>query len=79
MRSAGMGTIHSYTIVHNLVGTDLGDVVPYDIVLVEMDEGPRIISNMVDMLPDEVGIGMRVRVTFREVAPGVKLPKFEKA
>ena len=79
VRSAGMGTIHSYTIVHNLVGTDLGDVVPYDIGLVEMDEGPRIISNMVDMLPDEVGIGMRVRVTFREVAPGVKLPKFEKA
>ena len=77
--SKGEGTVHSYTIVHNPVGPALREAVPYDIVLVEMDEGPRIISNMVDTPPSDVHIGMRVRVTFREVAPGVKLPKFARA
>ena len=74
--SEGAGEVHSYTVVHHPSAPSLRDAVPYGIVLVEMDEGPRIISNMVDVPPEELCIGMRVRVTFREVAPGVSLPKF---
>jgi len=77
--SKGTGEVHSYTVVHHPSAPALRDAVPYGIVLVEMDEGPRIISNMVDVPPQELHIGMRVRVTFREVAPGVALPKFERA
>ena len=77
--SKGAGEVHSYTVVHHPSAPALREAVPYGIVLVEMDEGPRIISNMIDVPPGDLHIGMRVRVAFREVAPGVALPKFERA
>ena len=52
---------------------------PYEAVLVELDEGPRIVSNMVGINSDELEIGMPVEVTFEDVAEDLTLPKFKKA
>ncbi len=52
---------------------------PYEAVLVELDEGPRIVSNMVGVKPEELKIGMAVEVTFEKVADDLTLPKFKKA
>jgi uncharacterized OB-fold protein len=46
---------------------------------VELEEGMRIVSNLVDVKPDEIEIGMPVEVTFEEITEGVTLPKFKKA
>ena len=51
---------------------------PYSVVLVELEEGMRLISNMVDVGPEDVTIGMSVEVTFDDVAEGLTLPKFRK-
>ena len=51
---------------------------PYTVVLVELDEGVRIVSNMVDVKPDELQIDMPVEVTFDKVAEDITLPKFKK-
>jgi len=52
---------------------------PYEAVLVELDEGPRLVSNMVDVRPEDLEIGMPVEVVFEEVAEDLTLPKFKKA
>ena len=76
---SGRGTVHSFTIVHHPLVPSLEDQTPYDIVLVELEEGPRIISNMVDTPPDEVRIGMPVEVAFQRVSEEIALPKFKRA
>ena len=51
---------------------------PYSVVLVELEEGMRIVSNLVDVKPDEIAIGMPVEVTFDKITEEVTLPKFKK-
>jgi uncharacterized protein len=46
---------------------------PYNVVQVELDEGPRLMGNLVDARPV---IGMRVEVIFDAVTPDVTLPRF---
>jgi len=43
-----------------------------------MEEGVRLVSNMVDIKPEEVSIGMPVEVVFEDIAEGLTLPKFRK-
>ena len=53
--SAGLGTVHATTIVHPPEGA------PYNVALVDCDEGFRLMSRVEDVAPDRVRIGMRVR------------------
>ncbi len=50
----------------------------YVVVLVELDEGVRFVSNLVDVAPGDVEIGMPVKVTFVQTDPELTLPLFEK-
>jgi len=52
---------------------------PYSVVLVELEEGMRIVSNLVDVKPDDIKIGMAVEVTFDKITDEVTLPKFKRA
>ena len=52
---------------------------PYAVVLVELEEGPRLISNTVDIEPEDIEIGMPVEVTFEEIDEKLTLFKFKKA
>jgi hypothetical protein len=51
---------------------------PYSVVLVELNEGVRLVSNMVGVKPDEIFIGMPVEVVFDDISEGLTLPKFRK-
>ena len=46
--------------------------------LVELDEGVRIVSNMIDCDPDEIYIGMPVEVVIDQVFEDLALPKFKR-
>lgn len=50
-----------------------GDAVPYDVVQVELDEGPRLTTSFAG---DDPAVGMRVRAVFREASEGIVLPEF---
>ncbi len=52
--------------------------VPYSVVLVELEEGARLVSNMVDCAPEEIYIGMPVEVVFDDIAEDLTLPKFRR-
>jgi len=51
---------------------------PYVVVVVEMTEGVRFISNMMEESAEEIYVGMPVEVVFDDVADDLTLPKFRK-
>ncbi len=76
--SEGKGTIYSYVNFVYQNAAYPGIKVPYLVVVVEMLEGVRIISNMMDESAEDIHVGMPVEVVFDEVAEDLTLPKFRK-
>lgn len=64
---AGTGKVISYSIVHE-PHPAYSDMRPYVMAIIELDEGPRLTSQIVDCEPEDVHAGMRVRATFRKLA-----------
>jgi len=73
---SGGGTLYSYTIAHHVVHPAMAGRVPYLIALVTLDEGPRVVSGLPGCAFDAVRVGMRLRLGFETIAPGVVLPQF---
>lgn len=72
---SGLGTVYSFTIVHQAASRAFRERVPYVVALVDLDEGPRVLTN-IETDPAGVRIGQRVRVAWRE-EHDVVLPVFE--
>ena len=73
---SGRGTVFSYTVMHQAAHPGFAAEVPYAVVVVELDEGVRLLSNLVDCTLADVRIGLPVQVTFDDVTSEVTLPKF---
>lgn len=76
--SAGLGTVYTYSIVRQNRSSYFRDLVPYVLAYVDLDEGFRMMSNIVDIPVDDVRIGMRVKVQWED-REEVALPLFEPA
>ena len=76
--SSGRGTVYSYVVTHQAVHPALVGHTPLATVEVELDEGPRLVSNLVDVPPESVQIGMKVEVVFQDAGDGVVLPLFRR-
>jgi uncharacterized OB-fold protein len=63
---SGLGKLYSYTIIHE-PPTGFKDLAPYVLALVRLDEGPLVLSQIVDVNYEEVKIGMSVQVVFRRI------------
>jgi uncharacterized OB-fold protein len=81
VEASGRGSIYSFTI--NRRGTaDLPDYRnsgTYVLAYVELEEGPRVMTNIVDCDPDSVRIGQPVTVVFHDTGQGTALPRFRPA
>lgn len=76
---SGNGTVYTYTVVRHPTHFAFADKIPYVLALVELAEGPRLVTALQGIEPGEVQAGQPVHVVFREVADGVTLPYFEPA
>ena len=76
---SGRGTVFSFAVMHQVYHPGFAAEVPYAVVLVALDEGPRMISNVVGVPPSEIRVGMPLQVVFEAVSPEVTLPKFRVA
>jgi hypothetical protein len=74
---AGTGTVYTATVVRHPTHAAFADQVPYVIALIELAEGPRIVSTVTGRAPEDVTAGLPVRVWFRTVNDTVTLPYFE--
>lgn len=73
---AGTGSVYTYTVAHRPTSPEWADDVPQLLAVIELDEGPRCTGELVNVAPEEITVGMRVRPVFVDVAD-VTLLKFE--
>ena len=68
---AAQGTVSSYTIVHHVIHPLLADAVPYNVIIVELDEFPhvQIVGNLLDSANADVSIGLAVTGSWTEPLP----------
>jgi hypothetical protein len=72
----GRGTIYSFNVMHQVYHPGFASEAPYPVVLVELEEGCRVLSNLVGCPREKVVIGLPVEVVFEEVSDELRLPKF---
>ncbi|HXQ54021.1 MAG TPA: Zn-ribbon domain-containing OB-fold protein [Stellaceae bacterium] len=76
--ASGRGTVYTFVVVREARrGWD--KMVPYVLAVVALDEGPRILTNLAEIAPEDVAIGLPVEVTFEELDGTTKLPLFRPA
>jgi len=75
--ASGRGNVYTHASVHYPEFPPME--YPFVTAIVVLEEGPRIVSNLVDVEPDDVEIGMAVEVVFEEVEEGLTLPLFRPA
>jgi uncharacterized OB-fold protein len=74
--AGGLGVIYSYTIIHQNKSPEFVNDTPYNVAIVQLQEGPRMMSNIVDIDPGELRVDLPVTVVFDQVTDGITLPRF---
>jgi uncharacterized OB-fold protein len=75
-RSTGRGRIFTWTVVHQAMSPAFLDEVPYAVIVVETDEGVRVVANLRGAGPEELRLDLPVEVTFETVDDTLTLPMF---
>lgn len=73
---AGTGTVYTFVVFRHAYNDAWSDRVPYAVAIVELDEGVMMIGDITGISPDEVSVGMPVRVDFEAVTPEITIPRF---
>lgn len=77
--ASGRGVVHTFSVIRQNPAEPFSQFVPYVVAIVELEEGPRLMTNVIGCPPDEVSIGLEVEVEFVEADEGVVLPFFKRA
>ena len=75
--ASGRATLYSFVVMHQVYDPAFADDVPYNIAIVELEEGVRMMTNVVDCPNEELKIGMPLEVIFEQASDEVALPKFK--
>jgi len=73
---SGRGEVFSYVVFHQLYNKAFADDIPYNVSLVQLEEGPRMYSNVVGVDNDAVKVGDKLEVVFDAVTPEITIPRF---
>jgi hypothetical protein len=74
---SGRGKIFSYVIYHRVYHPGFAEDVPYAVAVISLDEGPRLLSNIVGVPPDQLTCDMPVEVVFTDITDTMTIPKFK--
>jgi uncharacterized OB-fold protein len=77
--ASGRATLYTWSIVYQNDLPPFPERVPYIAAVVELAEGPKMMTNVVDCDSDKLAIGMALEVTFRHATDDVVLPVFRPA
>jgi uncharacterized OB-fold protein len=77
--ASGSGTVYSFVVVRRAFNPAWEPDVPYVVAVVQLAEGPKLVTNIVNTPVENVAIGQPVTVTFDHVSDTVALPKFQPA
>lgn len=73
---SGRGKVYSYVVFHRAYHPAFAADLPYAVACIELEEGPRLLSNVVGVGPDGIRCDMPVEVVFEPVSGEISLPKF---
>jgi uncharacterized OB-fold protein len=73
---SGRATVYSFIIMHQVYDQRFKDDVPYNVTAVELEEGPRLYTNLVQVANEEIRVGMPVTVVYEDVTDAITLVKF---
>jgi len=76
-QASGRGTLHTFTVVKRSLHKQFA--VPFTIAIVDLEEGVRMTSWIVDVPEDQLRCDMPIKVVFREIHPGLTMPCFTRA
>jgi uncharacterized OB-fold protein len=79
LRAKGTGKIYTFTVTYQNQAAGFRESLPYVMAWVELDEGVKMLTNIVDCPPEQVKIDMPVEAVFDDVTPEVTLVKFRPA
>ena len=78
---SGKGEVYSFTVIRQVVGRAASKAfepdIPFVIAWVDLEEGPRMITNVIGCGVEDVNLGMKVSVVFEQQSPEIWLPKFK--
>jgi uncharacterized protein len=73
---SGRGEVYSFNIMRQLYHPGFAAEVPYAVVVIKLEEGPKVVSNLTGVEPAAIRCGMPVEVVFEKLSDQVTLPKF---
>ena len=76
-KSTGRGKIYSFGVYHRVYHQAFEADVPYALVVVELEEGPRLVSNVVNCPAEQLKCDMPVEAVFEDIAEDTTLYKFK--
>ena len=74
--TSGKGVVVSWVVFHQSYYPDTIFKVPYNVAIVELLEGPRLVTNLAGVDGSDLRVGLPVRVVFSELNRELKLPRF---
>jgi uncharacterized OB-fold protein len=77
VKASGRGKVYTYAIVRQAAIPSFAPDVPYVLAVVELQEGPHMVTNIVGCKPEEVRCEMLVEIVYDDVTPEITLPKFK--
>lgn len=77
VEASGRGRIYSYTVIHRNKTPEFVQDVPYNVVIVELEEGPRMMANVVESDAAQLRVDLPVTVVFDRVNDEISLPRFK--
>ena len=78
-KASGRGRLYSFTVIHQPGNPVFTPETPYVYAMVQLEEGPRLISNLVDCRPEDAKVDMPVVAVYDDVTPEWTLVKFRPA
>lgn len=75
--ASGRGAVYTFSVVHQALDPAWAEDVPYVVAVIELAEGPHMVSNIINTAPEQVRIGLSVQVVFERASDDVSLAKFQ--
>jgi uncharacterized OB-fold protein len=76
VEASGHGVIYSFTIIHQNKSPEFVHDTSYNVAIVQLEEGPRMLSNIVDVEATELRVDLPVTVVFDQMTDTITLPRF---
>jgi len=73
---SGRGEVYTFNVMHQVYHSAFAPDIPYAVVVIKLEEGAKMLSNLVGIKPSEIRCGMPVEVIFERMSDEVTLPKF---